>query len=225
MADQWYFARPYTEFGPFTAAQLQELAASGQLQPQDTVWMEGTEKRVAANKVKGLFSATRAVPPAAGPNGQTNGGVALPPGLPRFASSVPPTPCADSPPLPPPDAVQPTAAPIADASDDFELAEREPAPWAPAAANPPTEATEPEPAANARTVKAPEAKPKRVIGVKGGLLVSQDGEVVKFRKKCIRCGYLDTSLTTMKIRSGVSQVPFFCPKCKKTQPVAVQGVG
>jgi hypothetical protein len=64
-----------------------------------------------------------------------------------------------------------------------------------------------------------------VLGVKGGVLMSQDGAQVKYRKKCLRCGYADTSLTTMPIRSGVTRVNFFCPKCKKSQQVEIQGVG
>jgi hypothetical protein len=55
--------------------------------------------------------------------------------------------------------------------------------------------------------------------------MSQDGTHVKFRKKCLRCGYPDTSLTTMPIRSGVTRVNFFCPKCKKSQQVEIQGTG
>jgi ribosomal protein S27AE len=225
MADQWYFARPYTEFGPFSAAQLQELAATGQIQPQDTVWKEGTEKRVSAAKVKELFSAPRVLPPPAGPNGHANGGVSPPPTLPRLAASQPPTLTGTAPAFPRPEEATATTSPILDPADDFELADGEPAAWTPPVANPPTEPTEAEQPAGARTAQQQEAKKLRVIGVKGGILASQDGDVVKYRKKCLRCGYVDNSMTTMRIRSGVTRLNFFCPKCKKNQQVEVQGVG
>ena len=52
---QWNFAWDKNRLGPFSAAQLRELAEQGKLQPQDTVWKEGVEKGVAAEKVKSLF--------------------------------------------------------------------------------------------------------------------------------------------------------------------------
>jgi transcription elongation factor Elf1 len=48
---------------------------------------------------------------------------------------------------------------------------------------------------------------------------------MKFRKQCPRCGYLDTSMTTMPIPNGCARPSFDCPKCKKSQQVEVQGVG
>jgi hypothetical protein len=48
--------------------------------------------------------------------------------------------------------------------------------------------------------------------------------VVRFRKKCSKCGRQDTSVTTMQIQPGCSRANFFCPKCRKSQPVEVQGV-
>lgn len=56
MADRWYFSWNNTEFGPFSGAQLRELAALGRLQVMDTVWKEGSEKRVRADRIKNLFS-------------------------------------------------------------------------------------------------------------------------------------------------------------------------
>jgi hypothetical protein len=55
MAEQWYFGRDNKRFGPFSAPQLKELAALGKLQPKDTVWKEGIEKGMLAEKVKNLF--------------------------------------------------------------------------------------------------------------------------------------------------------------------------
>jgi hypothetical protein len=70
-----------------------------------------------------------------------------------------------------------------------------------------------------------EAPKKRVLHIKGGILSSQDGTTVKFRKQCPKCGYLDTSITTMLIPNGCARPNFFCPRCKRGQQVEVQGVG
>jgi len=56
MTVQWYFASDQARFGPFTAAQLQELATQGRILPTDTVWRDGTERGVPAAKVKHLFA-------------------------------------------------------------------------------------------------------------------------------------------------------------------------
>jgi ribosomal protein S27AE len=65
---------------------------------------------------------------------------------------------------------------------------------------------------------------RRVLGVKGGVILSQDGLVLRYRKKCLRCGYADTSMATTPIRNGVTRGTFFCPKCKKSQQVEIQAV-
>lgn len=81
----YYYARSNDKYGPFTAAGLRELAASGQLLPTDLVWEDGAEKWVAAGKVHGLFPnrslpAEPALPPpspaaaAAGSHPPTSGG-------------------------------------------------------------------------------------------------------------------------------------------------------
>jgi hypothetical protein len=67
MAEQWYFGWDNKRFGPFSAAQLKELAALGKLRPKDTVWKEGIEKGMLADKVKNLFPA----PEATATNNQT----------------------------------------------------------------------------------------------------------------------------------------------------------
>jgi hypothetical protein len=46
MADNWYYATDERKLGPFSSAQLKELAAAGQLLPSHTVWKEGVEKGV-----------------------------------------------------------------------------------------------------------------------------------------------------------------------------------
>jgi hypothetical protein len=67
MANRWYFARDGKTSGPFSGAQLQELAAAGEIRPQDIVWRDGTDKRVPAARVQKLFAAPPAQGAAAGP--------------------------------------------------------------------------------------------------------------------------------------------------------------
>jgi hypothetical protein len=65
-------------------------------------------------------------------------------------------------------------------------------------------------------------RPKRVVQTSGAIILSQDGKDVRFRKKCVKCGQEDRSRTTMPIRPGTMRVGFFCPKCRKLQPVLIQ---
>jgi len=67
MADKWYYANEQEKLGPFSSAQLKELATIGQLVPTQIVWKEGIEKGALAAKVKNLFPAAQgeSPPPAA----------------------------------------------------------------------------------------------------------------------------------------------------------------
>jgi hypothetical protein len=60
MTTQWYYVHDAKRLGPFTARQLAELAAAGKILPTDTVWKEGMEKGVPAEKVKNLFAHAQA---------------------------------------------------------------------------------------------------------------------------------------------------------------------
>src|SRR6266852_5260874 len=78
MGQEWFLTRGgESRYGPYSAAQLQGYAKSGQLQPTDMVWRQGMDKWVPASQVKGLF-----------PNGQvtTSPTVPQPPPLPAMAS-------------------------------------------------------------------------------------------------------------------------------------------
>jgi hypothetical protein len=195
MANKWYFARDGKTHGPYSAEQLRGLAAGGQLQPRDAVWKEGMENRVLAAKVKDLFTAAQLHPPAP----PAPAADATPPPSPRAAEETDPTP------EEPPDAMGPVA-----------LVETAPAPAPPAPAAP----------APARTERPPpqqHANKRRVLGVKGGALISQDGTTVRFRKKCQFCGRDDPGVTSLAIPPGFLRVNFFCPKCKKAQQIEVHG--
>jgi hypothetical protein len=209
MADKWYFAHGGTTYGPYSAGQLQEQAAAGKVQPLDTVWKEGLEKRALASKVRSLFAAAPFAPSAAAAEPT----VALP-ALVAPAESAPPI------------------AKVGDIADDagsLPLQERSapsPSPDAPAA---PTKAEEAKREALARAAdprrQAPEPRQKRVLSTKGAILSSQDGAMMKFRKQCVQCNYSDTSMTTMPIPIGGARLNFYCPKCKKSRQVEIQGVG
>ena len=195
MATQWYYEQQGNSYGPFSAEQLMDLAAKGRIQPQDGVWKEGMTRHVLAAKVKHLFAVP--TPPA------------------------PPSPVGGTTPLPAPAA--------------------EPAAMA-AAPKTPTDASRPGgsgggpppllsgpagsvPGQSEPRRPQPEVRKRRVLCVKGGVNVSDDGQTVRFRKKCPKCGYEDTSMFSMPIPFGSMRVNFFCPKCKRSHPVEVQGMG
>jgi hypothetical protein len=55
MVDQWFYASGTDRLGPFSGRQLKDLGAQGILLPTDTVWKEGVEQGVSANRIKNLF--------------------------------------------------------------------------------------------------------------------------------------------------------------------------
>ncbi len=213
MANQWYFARDGKTYGPYSAGQLRGLAAGGQLRLRDAVWKEGMDHRVLAAKVQGLFTADQLHPPA------------------------PPAPAADATPSPKPRPAEETDPKPEEAPDDTEpvaLVDNAPAPAEPAARKAPvgpqggpapavSGSAAPAPARTAAPPPQQHANKRRVLGVKGGSLISQDGTTVRFRKKCQQCGRDDPGVTSMAIPPGYLRVNFFCPKCKKAQQVEVHG--
>jgi hypothetical protein len=240
VATQWYFAHDGTKFGPFSVAQLKDLAATEQLRPQDTVWKEGVERGVLAAKVKDLFpdSRTRPLPARGGVPAAPVPPAPVPSSEERSPPS--PTPAAESaaPPSSPPALMTALAARLA-MPEDLELAPGETL-WEPPVSTAPDGPADANPAegqgTGSRSGKKPlpegqqagpqqqQARKRRVLGVKGGVIQSQDGLVLRYRKKCLRCGYADTSMATMSIRSGVTRGNFFCPKCRKSQQVEIQAV-
>jgi ribosomal protein S27AE len=215
MVDQWYFARDGQTSGPFSAVRLQELAAAGTIRPADGVWKDGMTTRVAASRVAKLFAAPAVPVPPAGPAAPSR-----PPSLQPAALVV-----AARPPPGPTPAEPSTMTEWLASGEDVELADGEKV-WEAAAPPEPAEPPEEEPpAAEKPRPPQPEAKPLRVLGVKGGVISSQDGKLVKFRKTCLRCSHADSSITTMQIRRGVTRVNYFCPKCRKGQQTEVTCIG
>jgi hypothetical protein len=66
-------------------------------------------------------------------------------------------------------------------------------------------------------------RPKRVVSIKGGVLCSQDGKHVQFRKKCTVCGYEEQGRTNQVIRAGAMKIAFFCRKCRKGRVTEMTG--
>jgi hypothetical protein len=66
-------------------------------------------------------------------------------------------------------------------------------------------------------------RPKRVVSIKGGVLCTQDGKHVQFRKKCTVCAYEEQGRTTQIIRAGSMKVAFFCRKCRKGRMTEMTG--
>jgi len=73
MADAvWYYSQGDKQQGPVTAAQLKQLAASGQIKAVDLVWKDGMEDWAPAAQVEGLFPKPGDAPvpaPASPPSG------------------------------------------------------------------------------------------------------------------------------------------------------------
>ena len=63
MADQWFYSRSGQQFGPVSAEQLKQLAASRQLAPTDMLWKEGMKDWAQARIVRGLFPQEAAATP------------------------------------------------------------------------------------------------------------------------------------------------------------------
>src|SRR5437870_1719460 len=57
MPDEWFYVKDKKKQGPVSFAQLQGLAAQGQIAPADMVLQGGTTKWAAAESVAGLFPA------------------------------------------------------------------------------------------------------------------------------------------------------------------------
>src|SRR5205823_528662 len=77
------------------------------------------------------------------------------------------------------------------------------------------------PPAGSQPPPQPPARKYRVFNIKGGVIMSQDGERFRYRKTCPKCGHQDRSITSGPIQPGTTRSHFFCPKCRKNHPVEV----
>jgi hypothetical protein len=235
MAEQWYFAWGENRFGPFSADQLKALAALGRLQPTDTVWKEGVEKGVTADRVKHLFATSRvnalsveanaplAPEPASPPerphnlcSPNPNGGTKLDPWVnAEYDDQTPQDQLQD---------IIPNGLVLEGIAggNDSEA----PAPASQFSSPEPKmmEGAEPEGAANQTSAPKKPAKKGRAMAMKGAVIISQNGETAQYRKKCVKCGHEDACRTTLPIRNIVTTTSFFCPKCRKAGEVVIRCV-
>jgi hypothetical protein len=86
---QWYYARNDQQFGPVSAGELKQLAAAGQLTPDDLLWREGMDAWTTAVNLRGLFGEE---PPAAAKTTAPAPVVVAPPAADRAGRSATPGP-------------------------------------------------------------------------------------------------------------------------------------
>ena len=63
MATEWYYAIDGDRLGPVSSGELKQLAASGEITPDDLIWRDGMPEWTPARKVKGLFADAAPPPP------------------------------------------------------------------------------------------------------------------------------------------------------------------
>lgn len=65
-----------------------------------------------------------------------------------------------------------------------------------------------------------------VVAEQGCIIVEDKGTMMKFKKKCERCGFVKTgggTLTTAPRKFQKRTSSFKCPKCKNMQKVVIGG--
>ena len=237
MAVQWFYGANHARLGPVSAKQLKELKEQGQLQPSDMVWKEGITNGLRAGDITGLFrnepTTTVVVETADLP--VLNTLIEKPEELP-VATNAPKAVQGQA------QAITPQIAELIAIPEDAEYALRVanallllqkpnvPTPYQ--LELPPKEpcVTEAEPgnqtvaAPVQPRIKPPVVRPKRAVVESGAVLVSQDGERVRFRKKCVRCGFVESCNSVMRLMPGVNRQLFFCPKCRKQVGISIRAM-
>jgi hypothetical protein len=66
-------------------------------------------------------------------------------------------------------------------------------------------------------------RPKSFSAISGAVIVGQEGDTVKYQKKCEACGKVDSVTQPWTSSSGGTlSTSFYCPKCKKLQKLAIK---
>jgi hypothetical protein len=198
MADQWFYSHDDHKIGPVSCRQLKELATSGILLRTDTVWKEGVDLGVTATKVRYLFATAVVV-------------VSAP--LPPYAPE--PELAAVEPSIREPVAGADTTVAIVSIPVALDFA-KSVEPDLPREVPAPIEPVSPPPVPR----HVPKARARAGIG---SVIVSQDGTYVRFRKSCTTCGHNETSISSMRIVTGMARLSFYCNKCRKLRNVTIQG--
>ena len=237
MAVQWFYGATQAKLGPFSARQLKELSVLGRLKPTDMVWKEGVTNGLPAGDIRGLFNSKQADAVVI----STTDLPVLSAVLERvldlpLAIAFPVTATKQAAEiireeLEPKDipgsreiAVEPlNSIPALQIPDAPIAAELEPAP-AEIAPTPLEPKVMVAPGMERPRAKPTAARPKRGIAEAGAIIISQDGERVRFRKKCVRCSFEESSNTVMRLMPGVNRQSFFCPKCRKLAEILIRAV-
>jgi hypothetical protein len=206
MADQWHYSHAEQEFGPFSAVRMKDLAATGEVLPTDAVWKEGGEGRVVAAKVKGLFRRTPLTKVALSISGAMVREPVPPAAI--VARSTPADVSALANLLQSVTATGSSSEPAVVSARPADVKSR-----SQAMTGHDQRRTSPEP-----------IQKLRVVAIRGAIIVSQDGRVACYKKKCINCGHEDPNRATMQIRRGINRISFFCPDCRKLRIAEIQGV-
>lgn len=204
MSQLWFFGQAGDKHGPYSTLEMRALAADGTIRVEDTIWKLGIALGQPASRVKCLFP----TPP------------------------LPAVPAAEIPAATP---LQPLENEEVVGPDAEILVVPEPAAAADPADVAPAEVAEaPEQSAStpalqpASTIQNSAAKKpvrmSRALAIKGAKICGQDGVTVQFKKICSTCNHEDGSRGTVKIRTGMMRIPFYCRKCKKPREVVLQGM-
>jgi hypothetical protein len=211
MVSQWYYGRADDKHGPFSAHQLKDLAATGDLRRTDTVWKEGVERGFLAAKVERLFE-----PAAARAASETSPAHAI--GVSASEQSDTGSPVESMRPVDFVSTLPASHDAIRAVEPDSRTSAAEPPP---VQENPAVLASaEPKPSES----RKPEPRKARATVVTGAIIIRVEATAVVYRKKCNNCGHEDASQSRIPIRNGVTRLSFFCPKCRKARPVQIQCV-
>lgn len=64
------------------------------------------------------------------------------------------------------------------------------------------------------------------VAIQGAVILEQKGNMMKYCKKCERCGFVESNIKTNTQQPGSHgklTTSFQCPKCKNNQRVEIQG--
>jgi hypothetical protein len=249
MADRWYYASDKQKLGPYSAMQLKQLAALTRIRPTDMVWKNDIEKGVVAAKVKHLFAGPQIMSTPSEAIADVADEPSSSARLPEVLSALISDEVAHPEKLPTStNGHGKSVVQLQKIPDEFllqalpgqiDLASL-PTPWTtfpgpetiqnktpesttaltaiPDLIGPKSPAIQ---GSNQPTQSKP-ARKSRATVVRGAVIVAQDGESVKYRKKCIKCGNEDSCTRTMPIKTGIVRVSYYCPKCRRNGEVVIQ---
>lgn len=63
------------------------------------------------------------------------------------------------------------------------------------------------------------------VALSGAVIIEQKGSQMKYKRKCEKCGWVDSSTvsTSAPFKNSTTTTHFFCLKCKNKQKIVIQG--